>query len=195
MNSKWIVLIVLLLVLTPSVLGLESKDVYDINDRQTKELKAYIDTKITATVDETKKFTDNLFVTFDGKMRDLTKNFVIQMVVVMFCAILLANLITEAIRSRHEKKLMEYKYNILLEKEVDVRVKVATLVPKEEGKNIPIPETLPKEKPLPEPPTPPSPIKIEPSIVMVHNEVEEKRSKAKRNKVKSELEDALEGVE
>jgi hypothetical protein len=119
--GKLNLLIVALILLAPIALALETKDVFDINDRQTKELRAYIDTKISAASDEAKKFTDNLFSTFDGKMRDLTRNFVIQSAILLFCAVLLANLISETIRNKHEKTLITLRYNILLNKEVDLK--------------------------------------------------------------------------
>lgn len=103
------------------VLAVESKEVYDINDRQTKDLKKYIDTKVNAATESAKEFTDSLFVTFDGKMRELTKNFVIQMAIILIFATVLGNLIVMLLKNKHEKKLLEYQFQIILSKSAELR--------------------------------------------------------------------------
>jgi hypothetical protein len=54
-------------------------------------------------------------------MRDLTRNFVIQSAILLFCAVLLANLVSETIRNKHEKTLITLRYNILLNKELEIK--------------------------------------------------------------------------
>jgi hypothetical protein len=104
-----------------------TQEVYDINDRQTKDLKSYIDGKLQVTKDEVNKLTDSLFQTWDKRMQDLTKNFAIQATIMMFFAILLANMLTILLRQGHEKKLIEYRYNNLLNKEVEINRKLEEL--------------------------------------------------------------------
>lgn len=126
-GEKWLrvfgVIMLIGLLLIPFVLSLESAEVYDINDRQTKDLKSFISKQITDTKVEVGNMIDTLFQTFDKKMSNLTKSFAVQATVMMFFSILLANSISIMLRQKHEKKLMEFRYNSLLSKEIEIKHK------------------------------------------------------------------------
>ena len=62
-----------------------------------------------------------MFQTFDDRMHDLTKNFVLQMAVIFFFTTLLANVLIILTKNKFEKDLAMYKYNILLERESELR--------------------------------------------------------------------------
>lgn len=119
--KRRILVFTLLILLLPMAYAIESKEVYDINDRQTKELQNYFDDKFEAVADEASQLMDTMFQTFDQRMQDLTKNFVIQMAVIFFFTTLLANALIILARNKFEKDLAMYKYNVLLEKESEIR--------------------------------------------------------------------------
>jgi hypothetical protein len=118
-------LLLMMLIIPVALAEISAQEVYDINDRQTRDLKSYIDNQLTATKDSVSKMTDTLFQTFDKRMQDLTKNFAIQTTIMMFFAVLLANALSILMRQGHEKKLIEFRYNNLLTKEVELNSKIA----------------------------------------------------------------------
>jgi len=117
----WIAIIFISLMVVPFALSLEASEVYDINDRQTKDLKSFINVKIEDAKTEMGKITEGLVKTFDTRMAQLSKSFAIQSAIMMFFAILLGNSISILLRQKHEKKLMEFRYNELLAKEIEIR--------------------------------------------------------------------------
>ena len=124
-GEKWLRLfgaVVLIgLMMLPFAYCLEASEVYDINDRQTKDLKSFINIQFDNAETQIQNTTETIVKTFDQRMTDLTKNFAIQATIMMFFAILLANSISIMLRQRHERKLMEFRYNTLLAKEIEVR--------------------------------------------------------------------------
>ena len=160
MRKKGLLLVCLLVFMLSATvcMALESKDVYDITERQKNELKQYIDQKISVLSVDTQKFVDSLFSTFDQKMRDLTKNFAIQMAIIMVFATLLPNLILVLVKNKYERKILEYRYNDLLEREKQLLAKQFGIF----GATPPTQDALKQEakailkpEPLPAPPTPP----------------------------------------
>jgi hypothetical protein len=133
------VLFIALVIMPIALAQATTQEVYDITDRQTRDLKTYIDNKISTTTDSLSKLQDTLFQTFDQRMQDLTKSFAIQSAVMMFFAILLGNAIAILIRQKHEKKLMEYRYNNILAKEIELNRKL-------EASNVALKEDLARTK-------------------------------------------------
>lgn len=119
-----IALLFIVMLSMPVTLAQSAQDIYDINDRQTRDLKTYFDTKMSSTKDEVSKLVDNLFQTWDKRMNELTRNFTIQTTILLFFAVLLANTISILMRQSHERKLIEYRYNNLLNKEVELNRKL-----------------------------------------------------------------------
>lgn len=117
----WIAIFFISMMVVPFALSLEASEVFDINDRQTKDLKSFINVKIEDAKTEMGKITEGLVKTFDTRMAQLSKSFAIQSAIMMFFAILLGNSISILLRQKHEKKLMEFRYNELLAKEIEIR--------------------------------------------------------------------------